>query len=151
MLCMSVSKSLSSYRDAIRELRAAGYDLPASAGYRLSGKLSAGIKSAITRAANHEARAEAARKGWKTRRANEAAKTRRPRREVAQPIEEPADSLAEPPALTTDFLEETFDDSAEWMEAWEESFDYADFDDLIDEYADVDIDDSETGGKGGGK
>lgn len=47
-----MSKSLRQYRDEIRELRAAGYSLPASGGYRLSGTLSSGIKSAITRAIN---------------------------------------------------------------------------------------------------
>lgn len=47
-----MSRTLKSYRDAIRGLRDAGYDLPASKGYRLSGQLSPGIKSAITRAQN---------------------------------------------------------------------------------------------------
>jgi len=55
-----VSKTLSFYRDGIRELREAGYDFAsASNGYTLRGDLSSGQKSAISRALDSlESRAE---------------------------------------------------------------------------------------------
>lgn len=47
-----MAKTLSYYRDAIRELRNAGRGFTAADGYKLRGDLSKGQKSAITRAYN---------------------------------------------------------------------------------------------------
>ena len=49
-----MSKSGRQYADDVRELRAAGFDFPASRGYRLAdaASWSSGLKSAVTRAVN---------------------------------------------------------------------------------------------------
>ena len=105
-----MAKSGRQYADEVRELRAAGFDFPASRGYRLAdaANWSAGLKSAVTRAVNS--------------------------------LEQERELDLEPEgALSDDEVAEFFDDSAgDANEEWDDIgyFDFDEIDDLVDEEAD---------------
>lgn len=105
-----MAKSGRQYADEVRELRAAGFDFPASRGYRLAdaANWSSGLKSAVTRAAN------------------------------ALEAERELD-LEPEGTLSDDEVAEFFDDAAgDSNEFWDDInyFDFDEIDDLVDEEAD---------------
>ena len=105
-----MAKSGRQYADDVRELRAAGFDFPASRGYRLAdaANWSPGLKSAVTRAVNS--------------------------------LDAERELDIEPEgALSDEEVAEYFDDSAgDFDEEWDDIdyFSFDEIDDLVDEEAD---------------
>ena len=104
-----MAKSGRQYADDVRELRAAGFDFPASRGYRLAdaANWSVGLKSAVTRAANS--------------------------------LDSERELDLEPDSALDDAeIEAFFDDAADIGDEWDDVFffDFDEVDDLVDEEAD---------------